>query len=327
MKDNGMKAWVYHHYGDPAQLQLTDVPKPVPKDHEVRIRVCACAMNDWDYDLLKGGFINRVLNGLFRPKRIPILGSDIAGVIETVGAHVTRWKVGDEVCGDLSSSGFGGFAEYVCAPEDAVARKSARMSFKEAAAIPQAGMLAYQGLFDVGQLHRGQSLLINGAGGGVGSLGIHLARNVGIEKATGVDGPEKLAFMKSLGFDGVIDYTQDDFANAGQKYDLILDCKTSRMPWAHLRVLEPGGTYCTIGGSVPKMLIQLISSKLIRILTGKNMRLVALKPNKDLDAFNELFESGRLAVSIDGDYGFQDVSDLFAKFKSGTYKGKLVAGY
>ncbi|RFF27287.1 NAD(P)-dependent alcohol dehydrogenase [Wenzhouxiangella sp. 15181] len=322
-----MKAWVYHDYGGPEQLQLGDVPTPVPKDDEVLIRVRSCALNDWDNELLRGDFINRLLNGLFRPKRMPILGSDIAGVVETAGAHVTRWKVGDEVYGDLSSNGFGGFAEYVCAPEEALERKPAKMSFKEAAAIPQAGMLAYQGLFDVGQLRPEHSLLINGAGGGVGSLGIHLARNAGIERATGVDSTEKLAFMKSLGFDEVIDYTQKDFATAGQQYDLILDCKTSRMPRAHASALKPGGTYCTIGGSVPKMLVQLVSSQPIRALTGKRLRLVALNPNKDLEAFNDLFESGKLTVSIDGDFGFDDIPDLFKKFRSGAYKGKLVAGY
>ena len=322
-----MKAWIYHRYGGPEQLQLAEVPKPVPGDREVRIRVRACAMNDWDHDLLVGGLINRLLNGLIRPRRIPILGSDIAGVVEAVGPHVTRWRVGDEVYGDLSSCGFGGFAEYVCAPEDALERKPEGMSFKEAAAIPQAGMLAYQGLIDVGKLGQGQSLLINGAGGGVGSLGIHLARDAGVGKVTGVDGPDKQAFMKSLGFDEVIDYTQVDFTRTGQRYDLVLDCKTSRMPRAHLRALERGGTYCTVGGSVPRILIHVIMNRIIRMLTGKTLRLVALHPNRDLVAFNELFESGRLSVSIDGDYGFRDVADIFAKFGTGTYKGKLVAGY
>lgn len=203
-----MKAIVYTKYGGPEVLQIKELEKPYPKNDEVLVKVYAVSINDWDDGLLHGDFINRMINGLLKPKK-KILGSDIAGRIEAIGKNVTRFKTGDEVYGDQSGQ-WGGFAEYVCAREKALALKPASMSFEQAAAIPQAAMLAVQGLIDKGKIHPGQKLLINGAGGGVGTFGIQIAKLYGVE-VTGVDSTGKLEMMRSMGFDHVIDYTKEDF--------------------------------------------------------------------------------------------------------------------
>jgi NADPH:quinone reductase-like Zn-dependent oxidoreductase len=166
-----MKAIVYTRYGSPDVLQLEEVEKPTPKENEVLIKIHASSINDWDWGLVKGKpFYIRLFCGLLKPK-INIPGVDIAGKIEAVGKNVKKFQPGDEVYGDLSGCGFGGFAEYVCAPERELAQKPASLSFDEAAAVPHAAMLAVQGFRDVGNIQPGQTLLINGAGGGVGTLG------------------------------------------------------------------------------------------------------------------------------------------------------------
>ncbi len=248
-----MKAIVYTEYGTPDALELKEVDKPTPKDDEVLIKVHAVSINDWDWCLLLGTpFINRLINGLLKPKK-RILGSDIAGRIEAVGKNVKQFHVGDEVYGDLSGD-WGGFAEYVCAREHLLALKSASMTFEEAAAIPQAGMLALQGLRDIGHIQPGQKLLINGAGGGVGTFGVQLAKLYGVDDVTGVDNSGKLDMMRSMGFDHVIDYTKEDFTKNGQCYDLILDNKMNRSVFDYMRALSPNGIYVTTVGSMARFL-------------------------------------------------------------------------
>ncbi len=220
-----MKAITYSKYGGPEVLQLKEIDKPSPKDNEVLIKVHAASINDWDMGLLNGDFINRIINGLLKPKR-KIVGSDIAGRIEAVGKNVTKFKPGDDVYGDLSGH-WGGFAEYVCAQEKYLALKPPAMSYIDAAAIPQAAMLAVQGLIDKGKIKSGQKLLINGAGGGVGTFGIQIAKLYGVE-TTAVDSATKLDMLHSMGFDHVIDYKKEDFTKKGKLYDLILDVKTNR---------------------------------------------------------------------------------------------------
>ena len=217
-----MKAIVLTEYGSSDVLQLREVATPKPKDDEVQIKVHAASVNDWDWCLMRGTpFYVRLLCGLLKPK-IKIPGVDVAGQVEAVGRDVKRFRPGDNVYGDLSECGFGGFAEYVCAKENSLALKPAGMTFVEAAAIPHAAMLAVQGLRDQGQIQPGQRLLINGAGGGVGTLGVQVAKSIGAEVA-GVDNSGKLQMMRSIGFDHVLDYTKEDFTQTGQCYDLILD--------------------------------------------------------------------------------------------------------
>jgi NADPH:quinone reductase-like Zn-dependent oxidoreductase len=316
-----MKAIVYTKYGTPDVLALREVPKPVPKDNEVLIKVYAVSLNDWDLALLEGDFVNRMINGLTRPK-INILGSDIAGQVEMIGKNAKKFKVGDRVYGDLSGR-WGGFAEYVCAHEDALASKPSGMTFEEAAAIPQAGMLAVQGLIDKGKIKTGQKVLINGAGGGVGMFAIQIARSYGVEM-TGVDSTAKLEMMLSLGYDHVIDYTTEDFTRNGKQYDLIVDTKTNRSMFDYVRALRPNGMYVTVGGSILRLLQAAILSPWISMFTKKNIAIVALKPNKDLAYMNELFERGNLKPVIDGFYALDEVPAAFTLFAKGLHKGKIV---
>ena len=316
-----MKAIVYNKYGTPDNLELKEVDKPVPGDDEVLIKVYAVSINDWDLGLLEGDFINRILNGLRKPKR-KILGSDIAGRIEAVGKNVKKFKPGEEVYGDLSGK-WGGFAEYVCAREKSLAIKPAAMSFEEAAAIPQAAMLAVQGLIDKGKIKPGQKLLINGAGGGVGTFGVQIAKLYGAE-VTGVDSTAKLEMMRSMGFAHVIDYTKEDFTKNGKCYDLILDVKTNRSMFDYARALCRNGVYVTVGGSTGRLFQSLLLAPWIRIIHKKHIRLVALKQNKDLNYMNELFEAGKVRVVIDGPYRLDQVPEAFRIFGKGEHKGKIV---
>jgi len=316
-----MKAVIYTKYGGPEVLQIKEIEKPAPKDDEVLIKIYAVSINDWDWGLLHGDFINRLLNGFTKPKR-KILGSDIAGQIETVGKNVTKFKTGDNVYGDLSGQ-WGGFAEYTCAGEKKLALKPSGMSFQEAAAIPQAAMLAVQGLIDKGSIHPGQKLLINGAGGGVGTFAVQIAKLYDIE-VTGVDCTSKLEMLRSMGFDHVIDYTQEDFTKNLQCYDLILDVKTNRSMFDYTRVLSRNGVYITVGGSLPRLLQALFLGPLISLISKKHIRIVALKTNKDLLYMNDLFEAGKINPVIDGSYQLHEVSDAFRLFGKGEHKGKIV---
>jgi len=316
-----LKAIVYSKYGGPEVLQINEIEKPSPKDDEVLIKIHAVSINDWDFGLLEGDFINRMLNGFLKPNR-KILGSDIAGRIEAVGKNVTLFKPGDEVYGDLSGR-WGGFAEYTCATEKSLALKPASMSFIEAAAIPQAAMLAVQGLIDTGKIHPGIKLLINGAGGGVGTFAVQIAKLFGVE-TTGVDSENKLDMMRSIGFEHVIDYTEVDFTRNGLSYDLILDVKTNRSIFEYLRVLRPTGVYVTVGGSMTRLFQALILGRFISLISKKHIRIVALKPNKDLIYMNDLFETGKIKPVIDGPYKLSDFAKAFRIFGKGEHKGKVV---
>ena len=267
-----MKAIVFTEYGSPDGLELKDVPIPEPKDDELLIRVYASSINSWDWEFLTGKpFVNRLMFGLLKPKSgKQILGADIAGTVEAVGKLVTRFEPGDEVFGDLWDS-WGGFAEYACANETSMEPKPAKSTFAEAAAVPQAGVLALQALRKAGQLKPGQKVLINGAGGGVGTFAIQLAKLSGTE-VTGVDASHKLNVVRSVGADHVIDYTQEDFTKTGERYDLIIDCRGFRSMFDNRRALRPGGTYAMVGGSMPRV-YQLWFLSLIALLTREDRKL------------------------------------------------------
>jgi NADPH:quinone reductase-like Zn-dependent oxidoreductase len=218
---------------------------------------------------------------------------------------------------------WGGFAEYVCAPENSLALKPAGMSFREAAAIPQAAMLAVQGLIDKGRIQRGQQVLINGAGGGVGTFAIQLAKLNDLE-ITAVDSAGKLEMVRSMGATHIIDYAQQDFTKNGKRYDLILDVKTNRSIFSYLRSLKPNGSYITVGGSMSRLFQALLLSPLISIFSSKRVVIVALKANKDLVYINELFEAGKIHCVIDREYKLEDLPDAFSLFGKGDHKGKVV---
>lgn len=317
-----MKAVVFTRYGSPDVLELKEVDQPVPKDDEVLIKIHAVSINDWDLGALDGSsFVNRLIFGLLTPKK-QILGSDVAGRIEAVGKKVMKFKPGDEVFGDLSGE-WGGFAEYVCAREKALALKAPGMTFEQAAAIPQAAMLAVQGLCDQGRIGPGQKLLINGAGGGVGTFALQIAKLHGVE-VTAVDAPGKLYLLRSLGADHVIDYTQEDFTKNGQAYDLILDVKTTRSILDCARALSPQGTYVTVGGSMARLFQALLLWPWFAISSKKKIRLVALKQNKDLAYMNELFMAGKVKPVIGSTYTLSEVPEALKYFGEGNHKGKIV---
>ncbi len=317
-----MNAVVLERYGTPDVLEVRAVPKPTPKPDEVLVRVHAASVNDWDWGLLHGDPVNRMLNGVFTP-RVKILGCDIAGRVEALGANVTAFRPGDEVYGDLCASGFGAFAEYACAPQTGLAYKPASMTFEQAAAIPQAGMLAVQGLIDVGRIQSGQKLLLNGAGGGVGTFALQIAKLYDVE-VTVVDKPGKLDMLRAMGADHVIDYLTDDFTKDGERFDLILDAKSNHSPFDYARALNPNGTYATVGGSIPRLLQALVARPFIARLYHKHMRVVVLKPNKDLTYMNELFEAGKLVPVIDGLYKLADLAEAFRRFGTADHKGKII---
>lgn len=317
-----MKAIVFTKYGSPDVLELKDVETPTPGDDEVLIRVHAASLNDWDHGALLGAdLVNRLIFGLFRPKK-QILGSDVAGRIESVGKDARQFRPGDDVFGDLSGR-WGGFAEYVCARESALALKPPMMTFEEAAAIPQAGLLALQGLRKMGRIRPGQKLLVNGAGGGVGTFAIQIAKLYGAE-VTGVDSPEKLDLLRSLGADHVVDYTREDFTRSGLRYDLILDVKTTRSILDCARALTPGGTYVTVGGSLARLIQGLLLRPWIAITQRKHVGLLALKPNEGLEDMKELFEAGQVVPVMDGPCRLSEVPDAFRRFGEGRHKGKIV---
>ena len=320
-----MKAIVFTQYGTPDGLELKGVPKPAPKDGELLIRVHASSVNSWDWEYLNGKpFINRLMFGLLKPKRgKQRLGADIAGTVEATGRHVKRFQPGDEVFGDLWSN-WGGFADYACAHETALQPKPKNFTFEEAAAVPQAGVLALQGIRKAGQLEPGNKVLINGAGGGVGTFAIQLAKLSGVE-VTGVDASHKLDVIRSLGADHVIDYAQEDFTTTGERYDLIIDCQNFRSMFDNKRALRPRGTYAMVGGSIPRV-YQLWFLNLLATLTREDRKLclVAEGANKGLADLKELMEAGKLVPVIDRTYRLSEVPEALRYFGEGRHKGKIV---
>jgi NADPH:quinone reductase-like Zn-dependent oxidoreductase len=317
-----LKAIVYNRYGGIEALQIQEVEKPTPRDNEVLVKVHAVSINDWDWGKMDGhSLFTRLTSGLRRPKH-QILGSDIAGKVEAVGKNVNSFKVGDDVYGDVSGQ-WGGFAEFCCTSEKMLVLKPAGMSFREAAAIPQAAMLAVQGLIDKGKIKKEQKILINGAGGGVGTFGVQIARFLGAE-VTGVDHTIKLDMLRTVGFDHVIDYTKEDFTETGKQYDLILDVKTNRPIFHYLRALNQNGRYVTVGGSLSRLFQTLMLLPFISLFSKKKVSIVALKPNKDLAYMNELFEAGKVKPIIDGYYKLEDLPNAFRLFAEAGHKGKIV---
>jgi NADPH:quinone reductase-like Zn-dependent oxidoreductase len=264
---------------------------------------------------------NRLTSGMKKPRH-QVLGSDIAGRIEAVGKNIKDFIPGDKVYGDLSGR-WGGFAEYCCAPGKSLALIPEGMSFAEAAAIPQAAMLAVQGLIDKGKIREGEKILINGAGGGVGSFGVQIARLYKAE-TTGVDHTDKLESMRRMGFDHVIDYTKEDFTKNGKKYDLILDAKTTRPVYHYLRALSANGIYVTVGGSMGRLLQALLLLPFIALFSKKKVGIVVLKPNKDLAYINELYKAGKIRPLMDGYYSLSDIKEAFRLFERAGHKGKIV---
>lgn len=319
-----MKAIVFKRYGSPEGLELMDVPRPEPRANELLVRIHASSINSWDWEYLNGTpFINRLMFGIFEPKRgKQRLGADIAGTVEAVGRDVGRFQPGDELFGDLWDK-WGGFAEFACTDETAVERKPGNVTFEEAASVPQAGVLALQALRRVEQLNPGDAILINGAGGGVGTFAIQLAKLSGAQ-VTGVDAAHKLEVVRSVGADHVIDYAQQDFTSTNNTYDLIVDCQGTRPMSSIKRTLKPGGTYAVVGAQM-KRIPQMWFYRALGRLTGetRRLRLVAEGPNQGLADLASLLESGQLVPVIDRTYRLEEVPEALAYFGTGQHKGKI----
>src|SRR3989304_267404 len=322
MKDTHMKAVVYTKYGSPDVLQLKEVAKPAPTDDEILIKVHAVSVNRSDWEGLRGKPLYARIGGLLKPRH-QILGSDIAGRVEMAGRNNRQFQPGDEVFGDILGR-MGGFAEYVCARGRTLALNPASMTFEEVAAIPQAAVIALQGIRDKGQVQPGQKVLINGAGGGAGSFAVQLAKLYGAEVA-GVDNTGKLGFMRSLGADHVIDYTREDFTKNGIQYDLILDVIAHRSVFAYRRALKPNGSYFAVGGSVVTMFQIFLLGPWIRRTSGKNLQVLAVQRNqKDLAFVTELCEAGKVVPVIDRRYPLREVPEALRYLGEGHAKGKIV---
>jgi NADPH:quinone reductase-like Zn-dependent oxidoreductase len=317
-----MKAIVYEKYGSPDVLHLTEVEKPIPTDDQILIKVHAVSVNGSDCEGLIGKPLYVRAGGLLKPGK-KILGSDIAGQVEFVGKNNTEFQPGDEVFGELPLY-HGGFAEYVCTPGQTMTLKPVSLTFEQAAAIPQAGVIALRGIRENGRVQPGQKVLINGAGGSAGSFAIQLAKLYGAE-VTGVDNAGKLDFMRSLGADRVVDYTSEDFTKSGKQYDLILDLIAHRSVFAYQRALRPNGTYFFVGGSVAVLFQILLLGPWIKRSTAKRISILAVPQNrKDLISIKELCEAGKIVPIIDRRYSLSEVPEALRYVGEGRAKGKVV---
>ena len=319
-----MKAIVYRKYGSPDVLQLTEVDKPVPKDDEVLIKIEAAALNAYDWHLMRGQpFIARMSGGLSRP-RTTILGEDVAGRIETVGAKAGSFKPGDEVFGDLASCGSGGFAEYARARENVLALKPVGLTFEQAAAVPMAAVTALQGLRDKGLIAPGKKVLINGASGGVGTYAVQIAKVFGAE-VTAVCGPGSQDLARSLGADRVLDYTKTDFTRDERRYDLILAVNGDRAPSEYLRALNAGGICVVCGGSNKQIFRSLFLGPWLSLARRKRIGVMMARMNrKDLTFLAELLQAGKVKPVIDRRYPLSETAAAMRYLEEGHAKGKVV---
>ncbi|MEV6375667.1 NAD(P)-dependent alcohol dehydrogenase [Micromonospora musae] len=313
-----MRAVVYDRYGPPDGLRIENLPKPVPAARQVLVKIAATSVNLSDWETLQGAPLYSRIGGLRSPAR-RTLGSDIAGWVDAVGPAVTRFRPGDEVYGDNLMLK-GGFAEYTIAPESVLARKPAALTFAEASAIPQAGVIARQGTAGAAA---GNRVLINGAGGGSGAFAIQLAKRLGAQ-VTGVDNAGKLDFMRSVGADEVIDYRSRDFTRGGP-YDLILDLVAHRSVFAYRRALAPGGRYRCVGGSVPALLRVLTIGAVAGRLTHRRLGVLAVREGPThFEPVADLCVAGDLVIHIDRAFTLDETPEALAHVGEGRALGKVV---
>jgi NADPH:quinone reductase-like Zn-dependent oxidoreductase len=320
-----MRAVVQGEYGSPDVLELKDVDKPVVKDDEVLVRVRAAAVNPPDWAGVHGvPYIVRLAFGLRRPKQ-GVRGTDMAGVVDSVGKGVTRLRVGDEVFG----RGVGTFAEYAVAPEKYLVPKPAGITFEQAAAVPMSGLTALQALRDAGGIQPGQQVLIVGAGGGVGTFAVQVAKSFGAE-VTGVCSTSKLDLVRSIGADHVIDYTLEDFTAGEKRYDLVLDNVLQHSLSSLLRALNRKGTLVPNGGQFYKRWfastgVLLIKAPLLSLFVPQRIRVCSEHPRQgDLLVLKELMESGKLTPVVGRTYPLARAREAISSFGKGHAEGKVV---
>ena len=316
-----MKAVIYTKHGSPDVLEVQDVPKPSPKDDEVLIRVYGASINALEWRRFTSALIvMRIVGAALRQPKDKFLGVDLAGCVESVGATVKQFRVGDEVFGLRR----GAFAEYVCAPEDRLALKPTNLSFEAAAAVPLAALTALQGIRDQGNIQPGQKVLINGAGGGVGTFAVQIAKSFGTD-VTAVCSTRNVDVARSIGADHVIDYTKQDFTKSRERYDLIIAANGYRPLLHYRRALKPNGTYVVLGGSMGQIVQGMLLAPVLSWFGNKKMRGLMTNPNqKDLIFLKELIEAGKIVPVIDKSYPLEKVVDAFKYLLEGHPRGKVV---
>jgi NADPH:quinone reductase-like Zn-dependent oxidoreductase len=320
-----MKAILHTQYGSPDVLQLVEVEKPAPKENEILVRIQAASVNALDWHLLTADiFLVRFMGGgLLKPKN-PKLGADMAGRVEAVGSQVNEFKVGDEVFGDIAPWGYGAFAEYVAVPEKALALKPANLSFEAAAAVPVAGFTALQGLRDQGKIQPGQKVLIQGAAGGVGTFAVQVAKYYGAE-VTAVCSTRNMEQARALGAEHVIDYTQSDFTQNGQQYDLILAVNGYHPLSAYQRALTPAGRYVMAGGTFRQIFESMLLGPRKSKAEGQHMGGVSAKTNKDdLLFLKGLLEAGKIVPVIDKCFPLSETAEAVRYLGTGHARGKVI---
>lgn len=316
-----MKAIVFNQYGGPDHLKLAEVPIPTPKDDQVLVKVYAVSVNSADTRLLSGPVPRLMGFGLFRPNN-KIMGADIAGRVEAVGKKVTKFKVGDEVFGDIATA-FGGFAEFTCARESVLVKKPASLTFEQAAAVPMAAVTALQGLRK-GGIKPGDHVAVVGASGGVGTFAVQIAKALGAE-VTAIASTKKLDLLRTLGADHVVDYTREDFTRLGQRFDLILAVNGYRPLTEYRRALNPQGTYVMAGGNGNQLAEAIVLGPLVSRRGGQTVTNLMASPNADDLAFvKELIEAGKVTPVIERTYPLEETADAVRHVGAGHAAGKVV---
>lgn len=308
-----MRAVIYDKRNSTNALVLKEIEKPTPNDNEVLVRIHAVSVNAGDYRSMKLGSI---------PKR-KIFGSDIAGRVEAVGKNIKRLAIGDKVLGDISAVGLGGFAEYVAVPEDALVFKPESVTFEDAAAVPMAAVTALQALRNKGRIQHGQQVLICGAGGGVGTFSVQLAKHLGAE-VTAVCGENNVKVIRSLGAHDVINYKEQDFTKSGKLFDLVLAVNGNQSLFTYKGLLKPGGTCVMVGGSLSQVLKSLMFGAFLS-MGNKKIRTLASKPNtQDLGFVMGLVASGKIKPVIDRYYSLQETAKAINYLSEGHARGKVI---
>ena len=320
-----MRAVIWTKYGPPDVLQLGQIEKPVPKDDQVLIKIHATSVTAGDCEMrnLKFpmwiGLPLRVYMGFFKPSRVKILGGYLAGVVEAVGKDVKRFRSGDQIFGTTGLR-LGGYAEYTCVPEEeAIAIKPVNMIYEEAATVPLEGLEALHFLRKA-NIQRGQKLLVNGAGGSIGTFGVQLARHFGAE-VTAVDSTEKLDMLRSIGADRVIDYTKEDFSKSGQKYDVIMDVVLKSSFSKIIKSLNENGIYLMTNPTLPKMMR---AAWISRNTSRKVIFEFTNAKADDLSTLRELIEAGKIRAVIDRRYTLEEVVEAHRYIETGQKKGNVV---
>ncbi|MBO1269022.1 NAD(P)-dependent alcohol dehydrogenase [Arthrobacter cavernae] len=320
-----MKAIVQDNYGEAGVLRLEDIDKPVPGASEVLIRVRAAGVEQGVWHLMTGlPYLARAAgSGLSRPKD-RVRGREVAGQVEAVGPDVTQFRPGDEVFGTCGGS----FAEFACAREDKLALKPANLSFEQAAAVPISGVTALQGLRDSGNVQPGQKVLVIGAGGGVGSFAVQLAKAFGAE-VTGLCSAGKADLVRSLGAGDVIDYTREDVVDGARRYDLILDTAGNRPLSKLRRALTPRGTLVIVGGEGGGRWLggfdRALRAPLLSLFVSQKLRgLISLERQADLRVLAELIEAGKVVPAIGKVFPLGEAPDAIRYMRGGGAHGKVV---